>query len=122
VLLAIVHRGQHIHHRVTGHDPLLHDRLDALFNGRAKGLGDVHAHDFPAELKARVALQGLDAHVDFGELTSPTRLLFVAVLGLGRAGDGLLVGHTRDGRLDAQAKDVVHAPHGDVDMRVAHAR
>ncbi len=88
----------------------------------AEGPGYVHAHHFPGELKAGVALPRLDPQVHFGELPGAARLLLVAVLFLGRASDRLAVGHPRHGRIQAQAKGLFHAPYGDVDVGVAHAR
>ena len=122
VLLAIIDGRQHVHHRIAGDDALGHDRLYPLVDGGAKGLGHVHAHHFPGKLVARVALERLDTHVHLGKLAGATRLLLVAILGPGLAGDGLFVGHARYGRIQAQAKGVFHTPDGDVDVRVAHAR
>ena len=104
MVLAVVERDAQVHHRVARELALAQRLDDALLDGRDERPRDRAADDLVDELEAVAALQGLDPDPAVPVLAPPAALLLVLALGLGRAGDGLAVGHVGRGQLHRDAE------------------
>ena len=105
----------------TGKPPatLGHGLLDALLHRRDVALRDGAADDLVVELEAAAPLERLDPQHAHGELAVAAGLLLVAALGLGGAGDRLLVGDPQRLGVDVHAEAALQPLDGDGELDLA---
>src|SRR5262245_11118090 len=108
MIRAVVERGPHVYHRVTGQHTRLERLAHALLGRPDKFARHRTADNAIDEFEALAPLQRLDADPHIAVLTAAAGLAYKAALGLCRRGDGLAIGHLRAADVGLHLKFTEH--------------
>jgi hypothetical protein len=109
VVLAVIDGHSHVTHGVARNGTLIEGFLDTLLNSRNELARDDTAGDVVDEFESRAPGEGFDFEVDLTELPGTAGLLAVAMMSLGRFGDGLPVGDAGLVGVDLDVESLGHA-------------
>ena len=122
MVVAVEQRHLGVDHREADQHTRVPHALDALLDAGDVLLRHHAADDLALELVAGAGLVGLQAQLDARKLAGAAGLLLMRVVDLGRAGQGLAIGHLRRADVGLDLVGALEDVDLDVEVELAHAR